>query len=216
MARKLLAALLLVLCGCSRAAPEADRMVLGATASPYPYPFVSGHLAPSYLTQSDAGYVLLAGDGGVWAPQAPLSSVSPFAVAASEVTNLTSAGNGAYSKELSVQTTNATPNTSLSFALPSNTVGNVTVIVSGKVPSSATGVSQVWTGNVTNNAGTCAVMTTGGTFAVQGTAASTGTVATTPVSVALSSCNVVSTVTGTTSTTWNWSATLQYASAGGS
>ncbi len=132
------------------------------------------------------------------------------------VVNETSTGNGAVSSELAVQTTTATPDSSMVLSIGgSSVVGNVTVIVSGKVPSSATGVSQIWTGFVSNNGGTCATLTTGGAFAAT-QSASTGSIAATPVSVALSGCNVTVTVTGTSATTWNWSATMQAAVAGGS
>jgi hypothetical protein len=126
-----------------------------------------------------------------------------------------SALNGAFSYTLTTTTTTTTPSTALSLPLSSfsNSGGNITAIVTGKVPSSATAVTQTWVGLVTDNGGTCAVMTTGGTFAAT-TTGSTGTVAATPVSVALSSCSIVATVTGTSATTWHWSMVVQYAMAG--
>ncbi len=168
--------------------------------------------AAVYLNAQSSGSVNFAVDQAVELTVGSTQTTvnTPFVV------NETSTGNGAVSSELAVQTTTATPDSSMVLAIGgSSVVGNVTVIVSGKVPSSATGVSQIWTGFVSNNGGTCATLTTGGAFAAT-QSASTGSIAATPVSVALSGCNVTVTVTGTSATTWNWSATMQAAVAGGS
>lgn len=131
------------------------------------------------------------------------------------VTNFSTNGNGIVTDELGVQTTTASPST-ISFPMGSNSyAGNLIVIVSGKASGSATHVTQTWTANFSNNAGTCALSTTNGAW-TSTNLASSGTVAATPISVALSGCTVVGTVTGTSSTTWNWSMTVQAAVAGGS
>lgn len=176
--------------------------------------------ASGSIVSCDGGELVMGADGGYACTSQLLMGAggSPIIVNNGAVAYMPgglSALNGAFSYTLTTTTTNTTPSTALSLPLSSfsNSGGNITAIVTGKVPSSATSVTQTWVGLVTDNGGTCAVMTTGGTFAAT-TTGSTGTVAATPVSVALSSCSIVATVTGTSATTWHWSMVVQYAMAG--
>lgn len=194
-------------------APSSAQVMIAQSSSAYAPETLSGD-----CTTSNSGVVTCNSLGsGVVAYSS--SSGGSLSVSTRLVFNQPLAGNGAVSGELSTQTTNATPNTSMALPVSTcpgtfcNISGTVTILVQGKVPSSATAVAQTFTGYLTNNAGTVAMMTTQPTFS-PGVLASTGTVATTPISVALSAGSLVITVTGTTSTTWNWSATAQVAMAG--
>ena len=113
---------------------------------------------------------------------------------------------------LSVTTTDATPNASMAWAVPSNTAGAVTIPLSVKQPSTANAGSQTWTGYVVNNAGTCTTYATGGAFA--GGVVALNSLAPGGISVALSGCNVVETVTGIAATTLHWTGPIQYTNAG--
>ena len=113
---------------------------------------------------------------------------------------------------LSVTTTDATPNASMTWAVPSNTAGAVTIPMSVKQPSTANAGSQTWTGYVVNNAGTCTTYATGGAFAAGVVALNS--LAPGGISVALSGCNVVETVTGIAATTLHWTGPIQYTNAG--
>lgn len=162
------------------------------------------------------GDVQASGSGSVSAQVVSVAAQSgPFQVNNPGVTNFSSGNNGTLTYQLGTTTTDATPNTVMSFSLPGSggVAGNLSLFVSGLVSGTTTGASQLWSGFVVDHAGTCAVMSTGGTI-TQLSAGSNGTVASTPVSVALSGCNIVVTVTGTASTNWQWSTTLQLAVAG--
>ena len=169
-------------------------------------------------TTSALGAVELAGDlGGSGASPTVVSATGAsgtFKVTAAQVTNLTSTGNGVYTNSLTVTTASTSANTSMTYALPANTGGNVAVIISGHVPSTASVYSQTFVGNVTNNGGTCAVMATGGAFTQQGALGQNLSPMTSATAgVGLTACNVVVTVVPGSSTSTVWSSTVQYVSA---
>jgi hypothetical protein len=146
------------------------------------------------------------------------SVVSPqiafFPGTSNEVSYAVSTGNAVNTFELGFTTSNTTPVT-VSFPTTFNSAAFIDVYVEAKVSGSSTHVMQKFTGGVVNTAGTCTVSSTGGSFSPTTSPVGTGTWATTPYSVALSSCSVQVTFTGTTSTTWNGVATLQNAHGGG-
>lgn len=162
------------------------------------------------------GDVQASGSGSVSAQVVSVATqAGPFQVNNPAVTNFSTGNNGSVTYELTTTTSSATPNTSMTFGLPGSggVAGNVSIVISGLVSGTTTGVSQVWSGFVVDHAGTCATMSAGGTLTALSTG-SNGTVASTPVSVALSGCSINVTVTGTASTNWVWSATLQLLVAG--
>lgn len=172
----------------------------------------------SSATTSSLGSIELAGDlaGTATSPvvQSATGSGGTFPVSAATVTNLTSTGNGSYTAQLNVTTASTSANTSMTYALPSNTGGNVAVIISGHVPATASVFSETFVGNVSNNGGACVVMATGGAFTQQGALGQNlSPMTSATASVGLTSCNVVVTVTPGSSASTKWSSTVQYISA---
>ena len=179
--------------------------------------YLQGYFGVTFTTAYNDNLVI--SDGMQFAPAGTVTlflAPSTTTISSPFVNYLTSTGNGVYTANLNIpQTTNATPATQ-TFALPSNTSGTVVVIGGGKVPGVATSAMATWTGLVTNNAGTCAIATTGAGAFTSSNVGSTGTVAGSPFVAALSGCNILVTVTGVAATTFNWSGTVQYISSGGS
>jgi hypothetical protein len=169
---------------------------------------------------SSTGSVIYAdsssGDFAIKPPSATSTTydfgTSTFTVNAATVVNTPSAGNGTTTSEQAVYTTNATPNTSMSLVIPSNTSGTVSAIISARRAGDAgvSGGSATWSCGVLNNHGTCITYTA---CAASTTWGSTDAGTAWSASLAMSSCNAVVTVTGVASTNIDWSAVFQYASA---
>jgi hypothetical protein len=136
-------------------------------------------------------------------------SAGVFAVTAPQVNNQIGANLGPVTKQFTFDTTGATPG-SVSFPIPSNSTGLVTVIITAY--NATDGGNQTWSGKVMNQGGTMTVITA---FAgVDSWGGSTGATSWTGV-VSNTGADIV--VTGTASSgagTVIWEVCLQYVSSG--
>lgn len=131
-----------------------------------------------------------------------------FSVLSAQVINQPTTNNGTITQQFTITTSAATPNTA-SFAIPSNSAGLVSVIVTGANATDAGNVT--WQGKVMNQAGVITVLNA---FAAVDSWNSSSGASTWTVSVAMSGTTATITVTASSGAgTVNWTATLQYQSA---
>jgi hypothetical protein len=162
---------------------------------------------PAYQTVT--GDCVMAASGACSVVSASGSSAT-FPVTAPYVQNVTSPGNGAYTWELPPAGPLTGASGTITFAIPVNTSGTLSAIVSARTGTDggASGGTATWTCGVINHGGACGI--TSACTASQAWAA-TDAAASWSASLAVSGCTGTITVSGGASST-HWGATVQYAS----